>query len=449
MNKKKRELSRKAKLAQLEDTMDSFQMALRREGYLFYKEGAYYTNDAELKDRINTIDITKYLGIKLGERIDCIRTSCNNVHSANFFKNGNTTLYKCLDDCNCVIDTISLFDLIVEIYKQQVGVLDYNVALRYMKMDFMPNYESEFYREFREIIEHNRNLIENLHHRKNLALLFKRRKLMEFYYDFTELAMIYMKEDEEIPYSFYASNAVVKRTFNYVFGKTGSNYLLDKANILVALGLIEKLDEDSCSKRMRDKIVKAKIIANNGKGYIKTTSAYRLRKLTPEDINRAEKLAKIILENKIYTIKADTFKEIEKSNRKREKQNETFVKRAKEAIKEELKEKDYIQLHKVVSKIDKKGKYYNKAEKEKLFEENLRRIRNDLKLDVIEVDNNTRQVFRLTRSVKDGTQIIIKKNNKKLNARLKNKDGKKVVEIIEDNNSVLIESDIDTSEAPF
>ena len=451
-----KQLSRKSKLAQLETTMDNIQMALRREGYLLYKDGIFYTDDEDLKNRINCIDITKYMGIELGQGINCLRVSCNNSYGANFFKSGNTTLYKCHIDCNCVIDTITLFDLIVEIYKQQRGVMDYNVALRHIKMDFMPNYESEFYKEFREIVEHNRKMIENLHHRKYLSMLFKRRKLMEFYYDFTELALIYMKEDEEIPYSFYASNSVVKRTYTYVFGKNGSNYTLDKANILVALGLVEKLDEDNCSKRMRAKIVKAKMLASansaDGKTYIKTTSAYRLRKLTLEDINNAEKVAKFILENKIYTIKPGTFKEIEKSNKKRDKANETFVKRAKKAIKEELKKKDYIQLHKVVSKIDPKNKYYNKAQKEQLFEENLRRICNDYKLDIIVVDSNARKAFSLTRSVKDGAKLLIKKNNTKLNARLKIENDEEIVEIVETNNgkseSVKVKK-ILTDNAPF
>lgn len=449
-----KQVSRKVKLSQLERMMDAYRLALKREGYLFYKEGKVYTNDEELKHCINCIDITKYIGIELGQSIECVRVSCNNSYGANFFKSGDITLYKCHIDCNCVVDTISLYELILETYKQQLGIMDYNVAMHYIKLDFMPNYKSKFYVEFEEMINHNREMIQTLHHRKYLSILFKRRKLMEFYMDFTELALIYMKEDEEIPYSFYCSNSVIKRTFKYVFGKNGNNYLIDKANILVALGLLEKLDEDTCSKRMREKIIRGKTIAGKDKGYMKSTSAYRLRKLTLEDIKKAEKIAKFIIENKIYSINNETFKEVEKSNKKKDKQNETFIKRAKKVLKEELKNKGYIQLHKVVSKIDPKYKYYKtKAEKEKLLEENLKRIKSDYKLDVILVDDNARKALNLPKSVKDNAKIIVRKNNPNITTKLKvDGNNNEFIENVETKNgkstNICIKP-INTSDVPF
>lgn len=450
-----RQVSHKKKIQQLENSFDVFAVMLKREGYKAYANKISFNNDQAIKDYINQkIDVVKYFDIEWGEGIECLRVSCNNAFGANFFKHNKTTLYKCHISCNCENDTISLFELIYETFKQQYRITDYNAIMYHIKLMFCQDYESDFYKEFREIVEHNRAVIQNLHHRKYLARLFKRRNLMDFYQYFTELALIYMKEDEEIPYSFYCSNSVIKRTFKYVFETSASNYQIDKVNLLVALGLVEKLDEDSCSKRMREKIIKAKIIASKGKPFmLKATSAYRMKKLSPADIEEAERRAKIILENKIYSIKQDTFKEIETQNKREIQRNETFIKRAKKVIKEELKNKGYIQIHKIVSKIDPKYKYYkSKKEKEELLDTNIKRIISDYKLEIVLVNNSAREHFKLTKSVKDDTEILIRKNVEFLNKKKSSKNDDVFVENTEVINNVTVTyqmEDIDTSVAPF
>lgn len=447
-----KQMSRKRKLAQLENTAETFALMLKREGFIAYKNKITFQNDEEMKDYINKkIDVCKYFDIKLGQGIPCLRTSCNNVIGANFYKSKGTTLYKC-HNCNCWHDTISLFELILEVYKQQLGIMDYNAVMFVIRMQFVPDYKSDFYKEFQNIIEHNRMMINNLHHRKYLARLFKRRNLFEFYEDFTELALIYMKEDEEIPYSFYCSNSVIKRTFTYILGKPGSNYQIEKTNLLVALGLIEKLDEDNCSKRMRAKIIRAKTIANKDKGYIKATNAYRLKKLTLEDIQEAERKAKIIIDNKVYVIKKDTFKEIAERDKKANKEAEVFIRRAKKAIKEELKAKGYIQVHKIVSKIDKKGKFYNKEQKQKLLDEHLKRIMSDYKLEIILVNENARKILNLTKSVKDNTEILVRQKNDITERKKTSIDNDVIIENVETVaglSTIYTIEDISTTDVPF
>ena len=454
-----RQLGYKKKIQQLENSHDIFQAMLKREGYIAYSKNITFNNDTEIKNYINTLDVAKYFGVENGENIPCLRVSCNNAYGANFYKDDGITYFKCHLNCNCKDkdtgkgDAKTLFGLVYEIYKQQHKTIDYNAIMYNIKMAFCQDYESAFYKEYREIVEYNRAVIENLHHRKYLARLFKRRNLMGFYKDFTELALIYMKEDEEIPYSFYCSNAVVKRTFKHVFGTSSSNYQIEKVNILVALGLVEKLDEDSCSKRMREKIIKAKTIAGKGQGYMKSTNAYKMVKLTPEALREAEKRAKIIVENKIYNIKQDTFKEIEAENKREAKKAETFIKRAKAVIKNELKAKGYIQMCKIAGKIAPKYKYYSsRAEKEKLLAENIKRIKSDYKLESILVDDAARKYFKLTRSVKNDTELIIKRNIDLTSRKKVNKD-ELVVEMIEKINGLTIKTqisdDIDTSDVPW
>lgn len=446
------QISRKRKLTQLETTADTFALMLKREGYIAYKNGYRFENDEDIKNYINKkIDVSSYFGTENGHGMNCLRVSCNNSTGANFYKYKGITLYKCHWGCNCVNETISLFELILEVFKQQYKIMDYNIIMYKIKLMFNRNYTSIFYEEYSQIVEHNREMINNLHHRKYLYRLFKKRNLMDLYIDFTELALIYMREDAEIPYSFYCSNMVIKRTFKYVFNKPSSNYQIDKINLLVTLGLIEKLDEDNCGARMRAKIIKAKTIANKDKGYIKATNAYRMHKLTLDDINKAEALAKIILENKIYNVNSETIKEVKQQNKKDLKANETFVKRAKKAIKEELNAKGYIQIQKIASKIDKKGKYYKKEEKQKLLDENIKRIISDYKLEIILVNKNARKELNLTRSIKDDTEILIRKKTEISEKKKKAKDAI-IVENCEtiNNKNVKYEiEDIDTSVVPF
>lgn len=457
-----RQISRAKKLKQLEDTYDRMALMLKREGYIAYNKGISFQNDDEMRHYINhNIDVRRYFEIEYGQNIPCIRTSCNNAYGANFFKSDDgTTLYKCHLECAYQEETIALYELICDVFKQQHKLYkadDYYTLTYKIKLLFCPDFESEFYKEYRAMINHNRALIEGLHHKKYLKVLFKRRNLMECYKDFTEIAIIYMREDEEIPYSFYCSNGVIKRTLRYVFGKnSGSNYQIDKINILVALGLVEKLDEEDCPKRMRDKIIRAKMIASQGKPFLyNSTSAYRMRKLTLEDLEEAERRAKILVENKIYTVKKDTFKEIEIKNKKETQRNETFIKRAKKAIKEELKKKGYIQLSKVVSKIDPKYKYYKtKKEKEELLDYNLKRIMSDYKLEIVLVNNEAREKFKLTKSVKDNAELLIKKSTEFNNKKKSSKNDEVFIESVEINSKgdtvvYAIDDSIDTSDAPF
>lgn len=460
-----RQISRKKKLPQLDDTFDRIFLMLKREGFKAYNNGYRFNSDDEIIEYINyKIDVRKYFEVEYGQSIPCLRRSCNNAYGANFFQaDDGATLYKCALDCGHYNEpVVSLFKFVTDSFKYQhkLNRLDDYYTLMYkVKLVFCPDLESEFYKEFRSIIEHNKTIVESADGRKykNLKALFERRNLMQCYFDFCDIAFIYMREDEEIPYSFYCSNRTVKRTLKFVLEKDScSNYQVDKINILVSLGLIEKLDEDNCPKRMREKIIRAKMIASEGKSFTyKATSAYRMRKLTIDDLVEAERKAKILIDNKIYTVKKDTFKEIEVKNKKEKQINETFIRRAKKAIKEELKNKGYIQTRKIVSKIDPKYKHYSsKIEKQELLDNNIKRIMSDYKLEIIIVNDEARKKFKLTKSVKDGAELLIKKSTKfdgKLKSSINNEIYRESVEVDSNGNTVVyaISNDIPDEETPF
>src|SRR5699024_8242092 len=145
---------------------------------------------------------------------------------------------------------------------------------------------------------------------------------------------------------------------------------------------------------------------------MKSTNVYRLVEITPAILERAETIAKVILDNKLQDVSKAKIKELETISKKTEQRHNTFVKRAKEVIRKEIRNKGYIQYRKIAGKIDPKAKYYKKADKEQLLEETIKRIESEAKLESVLVDSTMREKYNLTRSVKDGEIILIKAKEK-------------------------------------
>ena len=233
------------KLIQLDNTADIFIRMLRRESFIAYNKGIRFDNMDDLILYINTeIDVRPYLNIEYSKNFSCIRRSCINIHSANFYKGvNNITMYHC-NDCGVKKNTTTLYRVIVEVIGAQLGTFDVSTITSYIRSLFDVCYVSEFYANLSSMTQNNVKMLRLVGKRTKLSQLLRGRKLIDFYSEFAELATIYMREDEPLKYAFYLSQSQIKKQYEYKLNKKASNYTVAKVNMLVALNLIEKVDED-------------------------------------------------------------------------------------------------------------------------------------------------------------------------------------------------------------
>lgn len=441
------------KLIQLDNTADIFIRMLRRESFIAYNKGIRFESMDDLILYINTeIDVRPYLNIEYSKNFSCIRRSCINIHSANFYKGiNNITMYHC-NDCGVKKNTTTLYRVIVEVIGAQLGTFDVSTITSYIRSLFDVCYVSEFYANLSSMTQNNVKMLRLVGKRTKLSQLLRGRKLIDFYSEFAELATIYMREDEPLKYAFYLSQSQIKKQYEYKLNKKASNYTVAKVNMLVALNLIEKVDEDKLGERLKKKVLKRKEETIKDKQVMKSTNVYRLVEITPAILERAETIAKVILDNKLQDVSKAKIKELETISKKTEQRHNTFVKRAKEVIRKEIRNKGYIQYRKIAGKIDPKAKYYKKADKEQLLEETIKRIESEAKLESVLVDSTMREKYNLTRSVKDGEIILIKAKEKIKEKKKLDEDEKVVIKRIESlggQEVVYIIDDIDISDVPI
>ena len=118
------------------------------------------------------------------------------------------------------------------------------------------DYTDEYYQMVKETIAHNIEIIENLDKKSYLYKLLTKRKLDIFFEDFASMARVYsMKQqssDKKI--AFYASREFMKKYFEIVLEKKANNSILQKIDVLNALGFIRKIGVDELDERMMEKL---------------------------------------------------------------------------------------------------------------------------------------------------------------------------------------------------
>ena len=408
-----KQLDRSQKLIQLDNTAEIVINMLKRESFLAHSKGIVFNDMNEIIDYINTeIDVRPYFNIEYSKNFSCIRRSCIQIHSANFFKGANNiTMYHC-NDCNVLKSTTTLYTVVMEAIGMQLKTYDASTINSYIRSLFDVCFVSEFYQELEDMTQNNVKILKKISRKGNLRKLLNNRNLFEFYEEFILLSSIYMREDEPLKYAFYLSQSQIKKQYEYKLGKKASNYTVAKVNMLVALGLIDRVNEDKLGARLRKKVQQRKEETVKDKHIIKSTNVYQLVHLTPEILAKAEEVAKVILEEKMQDVSKAKVEELIKVSNANLKKQERFIKEAKSVIRKEVRAKGFIQYRKIVGKIDTKARYYKKQEKEELLESTFRRIKSETNIDLIIVDKAIRERFGLKRSVKNGEEILIKKEEK-------------------------------------
>lgn len=256
----------------------------------------------EFIDKINFVD---YLKLREGYGYTCLRSHCTSkMTNANFYKYNNKWFYKCF----VCFDSkpIPQSKLIVDIIQSQNKDKNYLEIMDMLKSILMLEYNYKYYSLVQNIIKNNLELLNNVSLDTPLGKLLSKRKLLEFYEDFLGVAKIYalQQEKENDSIAFYASRQFLKDYFNIVLNKKANNSILQKIDILNALGLLNKIDaKDLDNRRMNDVInYQAKKRYTTQKNYLKQVNCFSLRALNEEDIKEAQRVAQIIIENKITVL---------------------------------------------------------------------------------------------------------------------------------------------------
>ena len=286
---------------ELSELYDKIYYALLLEGM----NNDYQINDpSQLIDCLNKINLIDYLGLKEGYGYQCIRKDClSKMTNANFFRYNGIWMYKCF---TCFDEKpVAQSKIILEIIKSQHPNLKHLDIVNMVREMLSVDYKDEYYDMVKETISHNLEIIKNLDKKSYLHKLLTKRKLDIFFEDFSEMAKVYsMKQQSNSnKIAFYASREFMKKYFEFVLGKKANNSILQKIDVLNALGFIRKIGVDELDERMMDKVItyqaKMRMSAKNKKNFLKQVNCFTIEKMSPEALEEAERVAKIIIDNKI------------------------------------------------------------------------------------------------------------------------------------------------------
>jgi hypothetical protein len=363
--------------------------------------------EEEMFDAINRIEILpQFLGIEAGEHTTCLRPGCKFKTHANFFKSSENDiwLYKC-PCCQTGEETITLAEFILEVFRRKYPNCSHRTIVQLIRRTFDVDFSKPFYKEIERRTSYNLDKLVNTEKDSYLHTLVRKRKLAEFYEEYSKIALMYTGEDN-FDYSFYASRGAILEYFNEVKSQSKSNAIVEKINLLSDLGFIKKIQFDDIPLEFREKAR----YKENKETWSKDVSAYKTETITEEQLVQAEEIAKAVICNKIYRNKVSLEETISETC-SFTKEEEQFLNRANKAIEDELNTKGYIALSSLVSKIDKKGKYYKKDEKEKLFNLLEDRIMLEANLKKIKATATNKKKYNMKR-VKDKETILIRSDKK-------------------------------------
>lgn len=261
-------------------------------------------NPTELIDCLNKINLIDYLGLKEGYGYQCIRKDClSKMTNANFYKYNDIWMYKCF---TCFDEKpVAQSKIILEIVKSQYPELKYLDIVNMVREMLSVDYNDEYYCMIKDTIAHNIEVMKNLDTKSYLYKLLTKRKLDIFFEDFSEMAKVYSMKQQSSSnkIAFYASREFMKNYFEYVLGKKANNSILQKIDVLNALGFIRKIGTDELDERLMEKVItyqaKKRMSAKNKKNFLKQVNCFTIEKVSPEALEEAERVAKIIIDNKI------------------------------------------------------------------------------------------------------------------------------------------------------
>lgn len=359
--------------------------------------------EAEMFDIINRLDIDMALNIVAGEHMPCVRPGCHYKTHANFFRASDSKiwLYTC-PCCKAGVETISLAELVIELFKYKYPQCNHRTIVRLIRKAFDANFVSEFYVETNNRLQYNLEILRNVDKDSYLGKLIKKRRLEELLEDYSEIAQMYLLEDNAYDFSFYASRKILLEYFRDMKHTSKSNAIVEKVNLLADMGFITKITGDEIPQEMRKKVK----VKDDVDFFVKDVSVYQVRRITEEQLQQAEEYAKAVITNKIYRNKVSIQKSIDEAC-SFTKEEELFLNRANKAIEAELKSKGYIALSTLASKIDKKSKYYKKAEKDALLELLLDRVLLEANVRKIKATETNKAKYNMKR-VKAGEVILVR-----------------------------------------
>lgn len=286
---------------ELAELYDKIYYALLLEGM---KNDFKINNPDELIDCLNRINLIEYLGLKEGYGYQCVRKEClSKMTNANFYKYNGIWMYKCFTcfDEKPVPQSKIILDVIKTQHPNHSHLDIVNMTREMLSVD----YTDEYYDMVKDTITHNLEIIRNLDKKSSLYKLLTKRKLDIFFKDFTEMARVYSmkQQSNNNKIAFYASREFMKKYFEFVLGKKANNSILQKIDVLNALGFIRKVGADELDERMMEKVItyqaKMRMSANNKKNFLKQVNCFTIEKVSPEALEEAERVAKIIIDNKI------------------------------------------------------------------------------------------------------------------------------------------------------
>ena len=338
---------------ELTELYDKIYYALLMEGM----KNDYQINDpSELIDCLNKINLIDYLDMKEGYGYQCIRKDClSKMTNANFFKYNGMWFYKCF---TCFDEKpVAQSKIILEIIKSQHPNLKHLDIVNITREMLSVDYKDEYYDMVKDTINHNLEIIKNLDKKSYLYKLLTKRKLDIFFEDFSEMAKVYSmkQQSSDNKIAFYASREFMKKYFELVLGKKMNNSILQKIDVLNALGFIRKIGTDELNERMMDKVItyqaKMRMSAKNKKNFLKQVNCFTIEKVSPEALEEAERVAKIIIDNKINILTQAHMELIKKPKELSEGELET-VKTVGKLIKKLLKKRPYIVERNLKEQID-------------------------------------------------------------------------------------------------
>ncbi|MCI7208531.1 MAG: hypothetical protein MSA15_21370 [Clostridium sp.] len=360
--------------------------------------------EKEMFDAINRLDIEMFLGVKEGQHGACLRPDCNFLSHANFFKatDSQIWLYSC-PCCQAGAETITFSELVVELFKAKYPSCNHRTIVRLIRKAFNLDFVSDFYAETEQRLNYNMQKLREVDKKSELGKLIKSRRLEEFLEDYNEIAITYATEGEKYNYSFYASRSIILEYFKDIKKQAKGNSIMEKLNLMAELGFITRLQSDEIPSVLKRKI---KYRKDKEEYWIKDVSVYQVNRITDEQLAQAEVYAKAIRSNKIYRNKVSLDESI-KETCSFTKKEISFLNRANKDINKELDEKGYIALSSVISKIDKKCRFYKRQEKEQLYNLLEDRILLEANVKKIKATETNKKKYNMKRVV-DRETILIK-----------------------------------------
>lgn len=379
-------------------------------------------NVNELRDYVNQINLSKAFNWEEGYGYKCILTNCNsNKDKANYYlaRDGKTYLYKC-HECGQVKTN---WEILYNIFTKEVN-MKHGAFTYLIKNMLRAEYVSPYHTRCKEIIKHNRELINALPQDSALRRYLTRRRLIPFYNMFLSLAHTHTQQNTNEDYVlFYASSNTINNYMERVMDMTASNRTNEKVNVLALLGLINKVDAVD-NPYMAEKSILYSQMQQEAKYWIKEVNVFAIKEITSEDILEAEKIASTLLDNKINRVNRKIIDEFfnkkdevyrVKFSKKEEKKatyskdEEKFIKHTIRVIEKEIEANGCLLFSKLASKTDPKCKYWNKAQKERYKKRLLPVILKRGNFLIEKANQENKEKYNLPRDIKHQQELIVRR----------------------------------------